>query len=642
MSNKTILLFCFFAILTNFCTAQVDVPTHRYDKTRIGWNAQETKLNTSNVTNSQFALLFKRQVDDQIYAQPLVIANLTINNRKQNVVYVATVNNTIYAFNADDSTTTAPIWYASFTPIGSRVINVNDMFAGYRDFTKNMGIVGTPVIDRAKFAMYFVSRHYNLNDNKFYQILHAIDIRTGLEMANSPTQISATYKGTGDGNVNGIITFDTKKQNQRSALLLHDGVIYVCWASHGDWGPYHGWVIGFDANTLQKKYVYNANPNGYDAGIWMSGGGPCVDAAGNIYLTTGNGSVGQNGNPNDPINRGESLLKLTATDSLRLTDFFTPSNYAFLEQYDLDYGVDAPMLIPNTNLNLSGSKEGKLYMTDNNNMGKCTPNDDFVRQILYANNQNVPEKHIHGTPVYLKYNSSQDNECVYVWAESDSITQFFFDRNTQRFDLTRTKKGNLKLDFGMPGSSLTASSNGTTDGTSIVWASHPTFGDANLVLRPGSLDAYDARDVKTLLWTSRTFPNRDSVGWFAKFNPPVVANGKVYLASFSNRLNVYGIIGSAVNAVADIEPAALNNISIFPNPVKQTLHLQYDVQDNISELTVNVADLTGRIIWSQKISADFGKHDEQIELPASVPKGFYEVLFYADQKLVGAEKFIKL
>ena len=179
--------------------------------------------------------------------------------------------------------------------------------------------------------------------------------------------ITATTTGTGDGSKNGVITFNAQKQNQRPGLLLHDGTIYICWASHCDWGPYHGWVMGYDASSLQQKYVYNATPNGGLAGIWMSGQPPSVDDQGNLLITTGNGTTGQNGNPNDTVNRGSSLIKLSP--ELQVIDFFTPSNYDYLNEADRDYGINGALIIPGTHLSLSGSKDGGLYLIDNDHMG---------------------------------------------------------------------------------------------------------------------------------------------------------------------------------------------------------------------------------------------------------------------------------
>src|SRR6185312_2972140 len=370
----------FFGTLLLFVNSvsygQVDVIMNHNDLRRTGWNSKETILTTKNVSGGNFGKIFSRDVDDEIYAQPLVLSNLHIGQGIHNIIIVATVNNSLYAFDADDAGMSLPYWKVNLTYDSTtyRPVKNSDMTgacaglpAGYTDFSGNMGIVGTPVIDSATNTLYVVARSKSKTGSDFVQYLHAIDLATGSEKKGSPVSITASYAGTGDGNINGTIVFDAQKQNQRPGLLLQNGVVYICWASHCDWGPYHGWVMGYDASTLQQKYVYNATPNGGLAGIWMSGQPPSVDDDGNLLITTGNGTTGQGGNPNDTINRGSSLIKLSP--ELKVKDFFTPSNYDYLNNADKDYGVNGALIIPGTHLSLSGSKDGGLYLIDNNNMG---------------------------------------------------------------------------------------------------------------------------------------------------------------------------------------------------------------------------------------------------------------------------------
>ena len=291
--------------------------------------------------------------------------------------------------------------------------------------------------------------------------------------------------------------------------------------------------------TLTQKYVYNDCPDGGLAGIWMSGQAPAVDDDGFIYVTTGNGTVGASGNPNDTTNRGESLLKLsTASGKLKVVDFFTPGDWFYLNQNDLDYGVDGVLLIPNTHLSLSGSKESYLYLIDNTRMGGMVADDSNVSQKLDVNAQFNGDKHIHGSPVY--YQDDKGNEFVYAWAEDGLLKQFPFQRSALIFDTLNKINGNTVLPNGMPGAMLSVSSNGNAAGTGVIWASHPINGDANQNVVPGILQAFDATDVSHELWNSNANGSRDAVGKFAKFVPPTIANGKVYLATFSDSLLVYG------------------------------------------------------------------------------------------------------
>jgi hypothetical protein len=598
-------LFSIMLLITNTGYAQVSVLTHRYDNQGSGWDNRETQLNASNLDTSQFGLIFTRKVDDQMYAQPLLVSSMHIGGGIHNVLFLATVNNSIYAYDADNKADSVPFWHVNLTPAGSRVINHTDETGAcggnYVDFSGNMGIVGTPVIDTNTGTIYVVSRDIIQNTGVFQQYFHALDIYTGAEKPGSPVYITAKYKGTGDGSVNDSVAFDKQKNNQRSALMLFNNVVYICWASHCDWGPYHGWMIGYDATTLARKCVYNASPDGGEAGIWMSGNAPVVDSAGYIYLATGNGSVGDDyndnysGNPNYYRNRGESLLKLLPSgDSMKVIDFYTPANYPDLEEGDLDYGVDGVFIIPNTTLSLSGSKEGKLSLVDVNSMGKFSMNNDSLKQILYVNDQSTGNKHVHGAPVYYKYHSPTtgvDSEYVYIWAESDSLRQFPFNRNTMLFNTQNEIEGNVKLDDGMPGGILCLSSDNNMSGTGVIWASHPLSGNANNMVRPGRLDAFDARNIKHLLWSSIIDSNRDGVGLLSKFAPPVVANGKVYMGTFSNRLDVYGLFNPPANTSVS-QLSGNNGILIYPNPTSSTITVA--AKDILQKITIT--DISGKLI----------------------------------------------
>ena len=616
----------------NASAQAVSVWTHRYNNARPGWNAREKILTTQNITTNTFGRLYYLPVDDQIYAQPLVISNLTVGGTVRNVLFAATVNNSVYAFDADRYGD--PLWQVNLTSAGGRPPRNIDMTGAcdgrYMDFSGNMGIVGTPVIDTASATIYVVSRHIN-STGKYEQMLNALDITTGKHRTGSPVIIAATIDGSGAGSAGGKIAFESQKHNQRSALLLHNGVVYVCWASHCDWGPYHGWVIGFDARTLANKYVYNTTPTGYNGGIWMSGAGPTVGADGAIYLTTGNGSAGSSVSRNDPLNRSESLIKLTP--DLKVIDFFTPANYDELEKNDLDYGVNGVLIVPNSTLTISGSKEGKLYVIDAQNMGKLTPNDSTVKQFLFANQQNIYDRHIHGTPVYMK---ADTGEYVYVWAESDRMRQFRFDRKANRFDDRNVVTADRKLDVGMPGATLTGSSNGNQAGTGILWAAYATSGDANQSLRPGTLAAYDARNIGRVLWTSDDLKDRDAVGLFAKFCPPVVANGKVYVASFSNRIDVYGL--TTVTAIEPLPQAAV--FTVFPNPAEREFTLRYTISTALPKLSVKVVDMAGRTLLSQAIDGQVGRHDIQLSV-ANTGTGLVQVVVYQDGKVLKVLRVLK-
>src|SRR4029077_7966542 len=259
------------------------------------------------------------------------------------------------------------------------------------------GIVGTPVIDTANQVIYLVAR--STSGSAFVQDLHAVDIVSGREVAGSPVRITATYAGSGDGSVNNVIGFDAQKQNQRQGLTLVNGIVYVTYSSHCDWGPYHGWILGYDAATLRQRIVYNVTPDGNSGGLWQSGNGMSADAAGNLYVVTGNGTVGSNGDPTSGRDRGESALKLTPSSStLQVASYFTPDNYQMLNDYDLDYGSMGAFLIPNTNLFLTGAKDGNLYLLNRDNMGGYQSSGNQVLQVITLS----PSANMHSQPAYYK------------------------------------------------------------------------------------------------------------------------------------------------------------------------------------------------------------------------------------------------
>ena len=535
-------LCSFLVFLSLLARSQQSVLTQHNDNARTGWYSTESTLTTGNVRGGSFGRLFTRSVDDQIYAQPLVVTNVNIPTvGVKNIVITATVNNSVYAFDADSPSVSLPYWQVSLTPPGSRAPKNTDMTGacngGYKDFSGNIGIVGTPVIDSVAQTMYVVARSLNTSTNVFSQFLHALDIRTGAELAGSPVAITAQVNGSGVGNVAGKVNFDPQRNNQRPGLLLLNGIVYIGYSSHCDWQPYHGWLLGYDAITLQQKLVYNSTPDGAEAGIWMSGSGPSADDLGNIYLSTGNGTIGKNGNISHLSNRGESALQLKVNNNnLSITSFFTPSNFNQLEAGDLDFGVTQMLLIPNTQLVITGCKDGNLYLLDRNDMGGVNINSNNVIQSVNLGNN----AHLRSS---LAYYRGSTHEFIYQWSENTLLKAFPFNRAAGLLDLAGTISG-PQGPAGNNGALLAVSSNGTVDSTAVLWVSHAADGDANQSVRPGILRAFAANDITQEIWNSSVNPN-DKVGNYAKFVNPTIANGKVYLATFSNQLIVYGLTGNA-------------------------------------------------------------------------------------------------
>ncbi|MFI5185177.1 MAG: hypothetical protein ACHQF0_00470 [Chitinophagales bacterium] len=527
-------------------TQHISVLTQHNDNTRAGLNDQETSLTTTNVNSTHFGKLLTLNVDDEVYAQPLVVGNLAILSGTHNVAFIATVSNTVYAFDGDNGIL---YWKKNYTVPGMRPPSYTDMSSGwcnpYTNFTSNIGIVGTPVIDSSSHTIYFVAR--STNGTTFVQHLHAVNILTGGEQTGSPVEISASVQGTGDGSVSNMVSFDPMRNNQRQGLVIVNGTVYISYSSHCDWNPYHGWILGYDAKTLNQVTVYNDTPDGENGGIWESGMGLAADAQGNLYLTTGNGTAGQgnlfsstgngtddngpNPNPADLRNRSESALKLTPSGStLQVSSYFTPTNYYNLNVNDLDYGVMGTFLIPNSNYYFTGCKDGNLYLLNKDNMGGYSSVANQVQQTIPIN------VNLHCQPSYYKGSSK---EFVYVWSENDQLRGLSFNRGSNSFDNNQVVSPQ-NGPTGQSGAVLSVSSNGILDGTGILWAAYATNIDAESFKGPGILRAFDANDITKELWNSGQNPN-DFVGNYAKFSPPTIANGHVYLATFSNQVVVYGL-----------------------------------------------------------------------------------------------------
>jgi hypothetical protein len=506
-----------------------NVLTRNYDNQRTGANLSERTLLPSNVSPSTFGRVFQLSVDDQIYAQLLYASAVSIGGATRNVVYAATVNNSVYAFDADAGG--GPLWTRNFNGAGRppNHTEVGQACGSYNDFSGNMGIVGTPVIDPNSQVMYFVSR--TVEAGAHVHRLRAIDVGTGNERAGSPKVLQFSSAGSGAGSSGGRIAFDPKIHNQRAALALSGGVVYVAWASHCDTGPYHGWVAGFDAGTLAQTGVFNSTPTGALGGIWQAGGGPAIDASGNLYYATGNGDF-------DGTNTfGESLVKLTPR-TLGLVDFFAPWNFSALNSQDLDFGSSGPSLVPGTAFVFMAGKEGRAYVTNAGNLGREASGDMQIQQTFQANDPALrpnDSHHIHSSTVY--WNAPQ-GLTAYTWGENDVLRAWRFNRGSQRFDTPAVAVGSVVPPIGMPGGFMTLSANGSAAGTGIVWTATPLSGNANQMVVPGVVHAFHAETL-ALLWNSNN--GADAPGNLSKYNPPLVAAGRVYVATFSNSISVYGL-----------------------------------------------------------------------------------------------------
>ncbi len=511
--------------------AQVNVLTQHNDNNRTGANLAETVLTPAKVNAATFGKLFSVKVDGEIYAQPLYLSNVAVPSQgTHNVVYVATMNNTLYALDADNGTT---LWTANF----GAPVRASDVQCCCPDISSTVGILGTPVIDPATNTIYFVSRneiHPGTAAASYQQYLNALDVTTGA-VKLSPVLITATAGG---------VTFDPKLENQRPALTLANGDIYIAWASHNDCGPYHGWVMAYSASTLAQTAAYVNTPGGSLGGIWMSGQGLTVDAAGNVLLSSGNGSYTADGSQT-----GNSFVRLSP--SLALQDWFTPYNTDSLNAGDQDLGSGGLLGIPGTTYVIGGGKQGVLYLVNENAMSHFHAGGDQVTQEFQAIFGNG-SSHIHGAPIY--YNSPENGPTVYIWGENDVLRAYAFNPATGLLNTSAIAKSTMtapvtNANGAMPGGFLSVSASGTQSGTGIVWATTPYNADANNGVVQGIFHAFDASTLQEL-WNDKQNDARDELGRFAKFVPPMIAGGKVFVATFgpngaangSGALNVYGLL----------------------------------------------------------------------------------------------------
>jgi Bacterial Ig-like domain (group 2) len=506
-----------FVTVTSNANGFAGVLTSRYDNTRVAENRNETILTPSNVNARKFGKKFADSVDGFLNAQPLYVPNILVPGRgAHNLVYVATENNSVYAFDADSAG--APIWTANFGPPAPH------WDLPCKDYGPSVGITGTPVIDPDTKTLYVVARTIRGRTN--YSHLHALDITTGAEKFGGPVQISATVPGTAEGSQQGQITFDPLLELQRPGLALANGKVYVAFGSLCDFSVFHGWLIAYDAKTLSQTDVFLTTPNGRHGGIWQTGAAPSVDFEGNLFVVTADGEFDANVNGSD---YGASVLKFS-TKSSRLypTDYFAPFDQDKLAD-NLDLGVGGALLLPDQvglhpHLVLTAGKDGTVYLIDRDNMGHTKSGSD--NQIVQSITQAFHHR-IHSSAGFWKGDSGS---WIYLGAVKESLKAFSLKDGL----LSTSPTSQSSKTFSYPEPSPAVSSNGTSNG--IVWAiSISPNGEA-------MLSAYDATNLANMLYDSSQAPNnRDKADPYVRFTVPTVANGQVYFGT-QDHLEVYGLL----------------------------------------------------------------------------------------------------
>jgi hypothetical protein len=510
----------FVVVLVALAGAQ-RVITSQYDNARTGANLNETKLTPRNVNVQHFGKLLTLQVDGDVYAQPLFLGGVEIPGKgRHDVLFIATEHDSVYAFDAYGNPAT-PLWQASFLKDGFTTVPERDADCPF--ISPEIGITSTPVIDPDTGTLYVLARTRDGSgffENTYAQRLHALAVTTGVEKFGGPVEIHAGMSGKGAGSSGGKLDFNPLRDNPRAALLLNRGAVYMAWASACDVGPYHGWVMAYDARSLKQKAVFNASPDADDSGIWQGDTGPAADITGNIFLATGNGrfDAGKGGR-----DYGDSLLKLDGT-SLRLRDYFAPYNVDELDSGDDDLGSGGPVLLPDQSgdhphLAVVEGKGGILYLVDRDHMGhwQAGNNSHAVQTIA--------------VPQGVKGSMSYWNHYIYVLADRDVLRQF------------EVRDGKLSLKaasanaFAPVSATPTVSANGSRD--AIVWLLRSQGGNSSE--RSAVLCAYDAADVTRELYDSGQNPARDRAGLSLRFNIPTVVNGHVYVGT-KHEVDVYGLL----------------------------------------------------------------------------------------------------
>lgn len=590
--------------------ASVNVLTYHNDNSRTGANSAETTLSPANVSTCTFGKLFSQPVDGHVYAEPLYMSGLAVKNKgTHNVVFVATMHDTVYAFDADDASgpNSVPLWSKSFlNPPTVTSVPAADVGNGYGDIENEIGICGTPVIDPGTNTMYLVAKTKETSGSNttYVQRLHALDVTSGDEKFGGPIAISAVVGGTGYngayGNFEDVsngVAFDPRNENQRSALLLANGIVYIGWAAHEDHDPYHGWLIAYTVDsgtsTLKQTGVYCVSPNGGRAGIWQGGAGPAADAAGAVYLATGNGTFGAATNC-----YGDSYLKIVhGTNTLSQSGSFTTSNQNSLDLSDLDVGSGGVVLLPDQPgphpyVMVGCGKEGKICLIDRVSLGGYNSVDQTVQEVSGVIGG------VWGVPAYW-------NSHVFFGSYNNPVTAFPLSNGT----LTGTTDSQTSITYGYPGTEPVVSANGLSNG--ILWALDTSAYSSN---GPAVLHAYDAGNLQSELYNTGQAGIRDALGQAIKFASPTVANGKVYIGTGAE-LDVLGLgVPLGIVSAAAAGPASVSvkfSCQVDPvtaqNPANYTLDngatvLGASVDASGASVTLNTTPLVSFVTYTLKVA----------------------------------------
>jgi hypothetical protein len=520
-------------IVTVTTPGGVNVTTYHNDNARDGWNPSETKLTPQNVNFNTFGKLRELPVDGKVDGEPLYVSGLSIAGQVHNALIVVTENASAYAFDADMGT---QLW--KVTALGANETASDDHGCG--QITPQIGITDTPVIDRGNGpngSVFFVAMSKDASNN-YHHRLHALDLTTGAELSGSPSEIQASFPGSGYGSTNGMQVFDSGQYAERVGLLLMNNQLYLAWTSHCDDDPYTGWLMAYSETTLQQSSVLNVTPNGpstphYGDGegsVWMSGAGLAGDTEGNIFFLDANGTFDSTltagGFPSSG-DFGNSFMKVSTTgNGLAAADYFAAYNLQSESDADQDLGSGGAMLLPDQtdatgvtrHLAVGAGKDTNIYVVNRDNMGKFN-----------ASSNNAIYQEIPGALSGGAFSmAALFNNTIYYAGVGDHLKAFPITNAL----LATTPAAESANTFAYPGATPSVSSNGSQNG--IVWAIENQNG-------AGVLHAYDPTNLPTELYDSnQAASGRDNFS-DNKFVTPMIANGKVYVGTQTS-VAVFGLL----------------------------------------------------------------------------------------------------
>jgi hypothetical protein len=530
MFTRTGIAAVLIAAVCCLSSAQTNVLTYHNDNFHTGQNLTETILMPVNVNASTFGNLFVLPADGKVEAQPLYVAGLNmLDQGTHNVAFVATEHGTVYAYDADQGGD--PFWQVSLLGPGETPADTQ----GCGQVTPEIGVTATPVIDLTAGGhgtIYLVAMSRD-SIGTYHQRLHALDIVTGEEEFSGPVEIAATFPGDGDGSTGGLLQFDPKMYKERAALILSNGVIYTSWASHCDFEPYTGWVIGYDQYSLSQTLAHNFTPNGEGGSIWGAGAGPAVDSGGYLFFQLANGTFDPGldvlGFPNSG-DYGNAFVKLSVNGgSPSVLDYWTMHNTVPESDADADLGSGGVMLLPDLtdalgtirHLGLGAGKDSNIYVFDRDNMGKFNPDSDGA---IYQELQGTLGNSVFAAPAWF-------NGTVYFGAIGDRIRAF----PVTAARVSAAPSAITPTPFGYPGATPAISANGS--GNAILWALENN--------EPVVLHAYDANDIGIELYNSNQVASDSRCdGGGIKWIPPTIAEGKVVVPTTTD-VCVFGLFSGS-------------------------------------------------------------------------------------------------